>query len=386
MYKHSRPSVPYHGIRMQDFYLEPVGLIYGSVAVDAINSGGALLLAGGPIAFGAVRIWERQQGRMTQTVARVSTLQAIDDASLTLLMDKLTGTRASIAGVPMDRPRIMGIVNVTPDSFSDGGDLITPDGAIAYGRSLAAEGADFLDIGGESTRPGADAVPEDEELRRVLPVIAGLSETVPISIDTRKPRVMQEAVAKGAAIVNDVSGLTLSPDSAATCAKLGVPVVIMHAKGEPKTMQTNPNYDDVVTEVYDFLNARISAAVEAGIHRDRIMVDPGIGFGKTPEHNLSLLRSLSIFHGLGVPLVIGASRKGIIRHLTGEQTPKSRVHGSVAAALSAISKGAQIVRVHDVKATRQAFLVWNALQHGQSSPATHVHANVARHEIPPQQS
>src|SRR5690606_35229294 len=242
----------------------------------------------------------------------------------------------------------------------------TAETAVAHGRCLVEEGAAILDIGAESTRPGADTVPEEDEISRLLPVIEGLKEeSVPISADTRKPAGMQRAAAAGAAILNDVSGLTFAPDSLSTAAETGLPVVIMHAQGDPKTMQDNPAYKDVVLEVYDFLEERIAAAEAAGISRDRIIADPGIGFGKTLEHNLTLLEHLSLFHGLGVPLLLGASRKGLIREVGGAVHPKERLPGSLAAAIHAASQGVQILRVHDVVATCQAISVWLAAAHGR---------------------
>lgn len=351
---------------MSGVYLEPIGLLYGSAARDAIAVGSALPLAGGPIAFGGVRFWEGEPGSIKHAVARTITIQAIDDNRIKDLLDRLTAPRASIAGLSMDSPRIMGIVNVTPDSFSDGGDHADAGSAAAHAQSLIEEGADILDIGGESTRPGADTIPAEEELRRVIPVIERLSGIgTPLSIDTRKPEVMKEAAKAGATILNDVSGLTFAEDSASTAASLKLPTVVMHAQGDPKTMQDNPTYKDVVIEVYDFLEMRIEAAVAAGLPREMIVADPGIGFGKTASHNLSLFASLSLFHGLGVPLLMGASRKGLIRDVAGGQTPKDRVPGSVAAALAAVAQGVQIVRVHDVGATRQALAVWLSARAGQ---------------------
>jgi dihydropteroate synthase len=351
---------------MPGIYLEPIGLLYGAVAKDAIAVGSALPLAGGPIAFSAVRFWEGEPGAIKHAIARTVTVQALDDDHIKDLLERLTAPRAPIAGLSMETPRVMGIVNVTPDSFSDGGLYADAGGAVAHGNRLVAEGAHLLDIGGESTRPGADEVPVEEELRRVLPVVEGLSEAgVPLSIDTRKPEVMKRASEAGAAILNDVSGLTFAADSVSVAASLKRPVIIMHAQGEPKTMQDNPTYKDVVIEVYDFLEARIEAAVAAGIPRAMIVADPGIGFGKTSAHNLALFGSLSIFHGLGVPLLIGASRKGLIREITGGATPADRLPGSLAAALVAVEQGAQFVRVHDVRATRQAIAVWLSTRCGQ---------------------
>lgn len=351
---------------MPGIYLEPVGLLYGPVAREAIALGAALPIAGSSsIAFAAVRLWEGEPGNVKHAIVRISTMQAFDEPRVKDLLDRIAAPRAPIAGVSMDSPRIMGIVNVTPDSFSDGGDHFEAEAAIEHARKLAAEGADFVDIGAESTRPGSSPVAENEELRRLLPVLKGLAGlTVPLSADTRKPEIMLEAAAAGAAILNDVSALTFAPDSLSTAAKLNLPTVLMHAQGDPQTMQDNPVYKDAVIEVYDFLESRIEAAAAAGIHRDRIIADPGIGFGKTLAHNLSLLQSISIFHGLGVPLLAGTSRKGFVQELTNAEGPKEAVEGSVAAALDAVSQGVQIIRTHDVHATYQALSLWKSLRGG----------------------
>lgn len=268
------------------------------------------------------------------------------------------------AGRPLalDRPRVMGIVNITPDSFSDGGAHFDLEGAVAHGLALVAEGADILDIGGESTRPGADAVPLEEELRRTVPLIERLArETeVPLSIDTFKPEVMRAAVAAGAGLINDIYGLRRE-GALDAAAELGVPVVLMHMLGEPRSMQDAPHYDDVVGEVHRFLAERIFAAEMAGIPRSRIVADPGFGFGKDTAHNMALLAQLERFNELGVPVLAGLSRKRSIGELTGRDVPRERVHGSVAAHLLAAQRGAKILRVHDVAATVDALRVWEAV-------------------------
>lgn len=268
------------------------------------------------------------------------------------------------AGRPLalDRPRVMGIVNITPDSFSDGGAHFDLEGAVAHGLALVAEGADILDIGGESTRPGADAVPLEEELRRTVPLIERLArETeVPLSIDTFKPEVMRAAVAAGAGLINDIYGLRRE-GALDAAAELGVPVVLMHMLGEPRSMQDAPHYDDVVGEVHRFLAERIFAAEMAGIPRSRIVADPGFGFGKDTAHNMALLAQLERFNELGVPVLAGLSRKRSIGELTGRDVPRERVHGSVAAHLLAAQRGAKILRVHDVAATVDALKVWEAV-------------------------
>lgn len=262
----------------------------------------------------------------------------------------------------LDRTRVMGIVNVTPDSFSDGGLHASVDAAVAHGLRLAEEGADILDVGGESTRPGAAEVPVEEELRRVVPVIERLARqtSVPISVDTCKPEVMRAAVEAGAGMINDVCALRRE-GALDTAAALGVPVVLMHMRGEPRTMQDDPRYDDVVAEVHRFLAERVFAAELAGIPKKRLVVDPGFGFGKTTAHNLALLAQLERFTELGVPVLAGLSRKRSIGELTGREVPAERVAGSVAAHLVAAQRGARIVRVHDVAATVDALRVWEAV-------------------------
>ncbi len=262
----------------------------------------------------------------------------------------------------LDRPRVMGIVNVTPDSFSDGGEYATTDAAVAHALRLAEEGADILDIGGESTRPGAQDVSLDEELHRVIPVIERLAKAthLPISVDTSKPEVMHAAVAAGAGMINDVYALRRDGALDAAAA-LGVPVVLMHMLGEPRSMQTAPDYDDVVADVHRFLAERIFAAEMSGIPKKNIVVDPGFGFGKTAAHNLALLAQLERFNDLGVPVLAGLSRKRTIGELTGRDDPHHRVYGSVAAHLIAAQRGAKLLRVHDVAATVDALKIWNAV-------------------------
>jgi dihydropteroate synthase len=261
------------------------------------------------------------------------------------------------------RPLVMGVINATPDSFSDGGHFAHPEAAVMQARKLMAQGADILDIGGESTRPGAELVDTQEELSRVLPILEAIRRecSIAISIDTRKPDVARAAVAAGADCWNDVSALTFAPDSLATAVSLDVPVVLMHAQGDPKTMQQDPQYRDVTGDVLNFLVGRIGQAVQAGLKLSNIIVDPGIGFGKTLEHNLALLRDLPRFVALGRPVLIGASRKRFIAALDQGAEVGERLGGSVAAALFAAQHGAQILRVHDVAETRQALTVQRAL-------------------------
>ncbi|MGE0407992.1 MAG: dihydropteroate synthase [Amphiplicatus sp.] len=262
---------------------------------------------------------------------------------------------------------IMGVVNVTPDSFSDGGRFLSPEAAITHGLKLARDGADILDIGGESTRPGAEDAPLEEELARVIPVIEGLAARtdIPLSIDTRKPEAARRAAAAGATIWNDVTALTYAAESLETAAALGCTVVLMHAQGDPKTMQDAPRYDDVVAEVAGFLAARLDAARAAGLAADKLIVDPGIGFGKTLAHNLALLAGLDRIAALGAPVLLGASRKRFIAALDRQAGPEARLGGSLAAALAGYARGAAIFRVHDVAETRQALRLAAAIENAQ---------------------
>ena len=316
---------------------------------------GALPLAGGPL-------WFTHAERLSRAEpARIVSADRIPAPVLA----RLTAPRAAILGLELDRPRLMGILNVTPDSFSDGGRFAALEQARAAGLAMQAAGADLIDIGGESTRPGAAEVPEAEEIRRTAPVIAALRAAggaLPISIDTRKAAVAREALSAGAGMVNDVSGFTFDPALAPLCAASGVPVCVMHAQGDPATMQDDPAYDDVVLDVYDFLETRIAALEADGIARDRIVVDPGIGFGKTQAHNLTLLRSIAVLHGLGCPVLLGASRKGFVGRIGREPQALRRAPGSIAVGLAALAQGVQLLRVHDVDETAQALRLWRAVR------------------------
>ncbi len=351
---------------LREIYVRPIGFYAARAGEAAEEVWGGFTLAGGPLDFAAVEVIERNGADVERRVAGIGEFLERDWGRRALkaadMFELIRQPRPRLVGLDLSSPRIMGIVNVTPDSFSDGGRLGDAQAAIDHALRLEDEGADILDIGGESTRPGSDAVDLDEERRRIMPVIEGLSGRVEalISVDTRKAHMMRDAVSAGADIVNDVSALTYDGESLETVAALGMPVVLMHALGDPKTMQDNPVYDDVQLDVFDYLEARIDAAVRAGVARQKIIVDPGIGFGKTLEHNLDLIRGLSLLHGLGVPVLFGASRKRFIGTLTGVEDADGRVLGSVGAALAAVAQGAQIVRVHDVKATREALQVWTA--------------------------
>jgi dihydropteroate synthase len=257
----------------------------------------------------------------------------------------------------------MGIVNVTPDSFSDGGKYLGVDAAIAHGRRLAAEGASIIDVGGESTRPGAAPVSPENEIARTVPVIRALAgEGIRVSIDTRHAAVMQAAVDAGAAIINDISALEGDPQSLSVAARSGACVILMHMQGQPSDMQEAPVYQNAPREVRDYLAARIETCLAAGIARQRICVDPGIGFGKTLEHNLQLLAALPDLQRLGVPVLLGVSRKSFIGALSRQEPPEQRLGGSLAAALAGLESGVKILRVHDVAETVQAVAVWHAIK------------------------
>lgn len=361
----------------RSIYIRPIGIFAarrGDGPPEAPQEvWGGLPLAGGPLAFSALEVLERAPGGTHRRTIGLGDLFERDWGRNTLaasdLLEQIRSPRPRLAGLSLDRPRIMGIVNVTPDSFSDGGQHASAEAAIAHGLKLAEEGADILDIGGESTRPGSDTVALGDELRRVMPVIEGLrarTDTL-ISVDTRKAEVMRRAAVAGADILNDVSALTHDPAAMEVAAESGLPVILMHAQGDPKTMNDNPQYSDVVLDVFDFLEQRIRACEAAGIPKARLVADPGIGFGKHLSHNVAVLNAMSLYHGLGVPVLLGASRKKLIGQLCNVEDPRARVPGSIAAALNAVSQGVQIVRVHDVAETRQAVAVWEAAEAGSEA-------------------
>lgn len=305
-------------------------------------------LAGGWVRFSQLEL-----------LARGQPPRVVDSAPPEVL-EALTAPRPAVLDLSLDRPRIMGIVNATPDSFSDGGRY---DGA-THARALVGQGAAILDVGGESTRPGAAEVPVPDETARILPVIGAARGLAPISVDTRKAAVAQAAIAAGAGMVNDVSGLDFDPGMAATVAESGAALCLMHAQGLPETMQDDPRYGDVLLDVYDALAARIARAEAAGVPRARIVVDPGIGFGKTTAHNLSLLRRIGLFHGLGVPVLLGVSRKRFIGQIGGGAEAPARDPGTLALTLAAVAQGIQIHRIHDVAPVRQGLSLWQALEEG----------------------
>ena len=333
-------------------YLRPIAMN------DPARPLGALPLAGGWAWFDRVEVLRRDA---PARVIPVADLAAED-------RDRLTGLRPDFGGLAMSAPRIMGILNVTPDSFSDGGLFLRPDAALMQARKMAT-GADILALGGESTRPGAADVDPAEEIARTAPVIAALRAgglNAPISIDTRKAVVAGAAFAAGATILNDVTALQFDPAMARVAADKGCPVILMHSVATPATMQDDPHYDNVLLDVYDALAARLAEAIAAGIAPEKLAVDPGIGFGKTLVHNLALLARLSLFHNLGVPVLLGASRKRFIGTIATESDAAKRVPGSLAVALAGVAQGMQMIRVHDVAETRQALSLWRAATTGEA--------------------
>ena len=338
------------------------------------HDGKVARLAGGMNWFFAVELITVDGSRRTGAeLVPVAGLEDRFDDALAAQWAALTAARPPLAlgerTVRLDQPQVMGIVNVTPDSFSDGGQFADTSVAAEAGARMAAEGAAIIDVGGESTRPGARSVWEGDEIERIAPVIRQLAAGgVAVSADTRKADVMTAAVKAGARLINDVSALTYDDRSAEVAATLNVPIVLMHHKGAPEVMQEDPRYDDVLVEVYLWLEERIAAAVEAGIARDRILIDPGFGFGKNVGHNLELMNGLALFHSLGCPLVIGASRKRTIGALSNEAPTDQRLAGSIAFALKAVEQGAQIVRVHDVPETVQALRIWRGLRDQALTP------------------
>ena len=338
------------------------------------NDGKVARLAGGLNWFAAVELI-RLDGRKRQSVELVSVdgLEERFDDDMAIQWQALTSVRSPLRlgdrSIRLDQPQVMGIINATPDSFSDAGRFADAASAAEAGSDMASKGAAIIDVGGESTRPGAKAVWEGDEIERVVPVIRQLSGGgAAVSIDTRKADVMTAALEAGARMINDVSALTYDERASSVVAASNVPVVLMHHRGPPETMQDDPHYDDVLIEVYLWLEERIRAALETGIQRDRILVDPGFGFGKKLAHNLELMNGLALFHSLGCPLVIGASRKRTIGALSGEAPVEDRLGGSVAFALKAAEQGVQILRIHDVPETIQALRVWRGMRDQALTP------------------
>lgn len=348
--------------------LRPLGLLAGETAAQAIAAGRARLLAGGPLAFMGAELFLHEGGLVRQVIAAVGEVEqwavaeggAVADA-VAAVMYALSVPRPGFAGLALDRPRIMGIVNVTPDSFYDGGRLAESEAAVAHGERLLGEGADIVDIGGESTRPRSEPVAEAAEIDRVLPVVERLAAPGRLlSVDTRRPAVMRAACAAGARIVNDVGALS-EPGAVEAVAETGASVVLMHMRGTPATMQQDPHYEHAPYEVYRYLAGRVRACEAAGIARSRIAVDPGIGFGKAVAHNLAVLEALALYHGLGCAVLVGASRKSFIGRVAAGERADDRLPGSLAVAALAAAHGVQLHRVHDVGETRQALAVARAV-------------------------
>ena len=345
-------------------YLRPTGLLGGGDAAQAIDVGRALQLAGAGAAFLEVEYIRRAGPEVLErrhlNVEELITVASFDGTTRYVL-DNVMSPRAEFAGLPMDRPVIMGILNATPDSFSDGGDYPGNQDAVERAHAMVQAGAGMIDIGGESTRPDADDVTIDDEISRTVPVVAAMAGQTCVSIDTRKPEVMRAAASAGAHVINDVSALTFAEDSLAAAVETGLPVILMHASAGPKDMQSQTDYDDVLLDVCDYLRARLEACIAAGIPREKIAVDPGIGFGKLAHHNEILLREVSLFHSLGVPVLLGASRKSFMKGLPGGREPKDRTQGSVAVAVEAARQGVQLLRVHDVAETVQGIAMADIL-------------------------
>jgi dihydropteroate synthase len=347
-------------------YLRPTGFVDAPFGHD----GKVARLAGGLQFFASVEIISDDGTELVP----VAGIEARLDEAAQVIWQRLTSPRAPLKLgeriVRLDQPQVVGIVNVTPDSFSDAGVNEDAETAIAAGHDMASAGAAIVDVGGESTRPGAKPVWEGDEAERVLPVIRRLAVAgTAVSVDTRKAMVMEQALASGAGMINDVSALTWDPRALQVVAKAGCPVVLMHHKGPPETMQDDPRYDrPVLLEIYDWLEARIAACEAAGIGRERIILDPGFGFGKNVQHNLQLMNGLALLHGLGCAIMLGASRKRTIGALAGEAPADRRLPGSLAFALQAAGQGAQLLRVHDVQETVQALRVWRGLRDAALTP------------------
>ena len=347
-------------------YLRPTGFVDAPFGHD----GKVARLAGGLQFFASVELIREDSAELVP----VDGIEArLDDAQKSV-WQRLTSPRAPLQlgerVVRLDQPQVVGIINVTPDSFSDGGMHAETEAAVEAGHAMAAAGAAIVDVGGESTRPGAKPVWEGDEAARVLPVIRRLAMSgTAVSVDTRKALVMEQALGAGARLINDVSGLTWDPRALEAAAKAGCPVVLMHHRGAPETMQDDPHYDrPVILEIYDWLEERILACEAAGIGRERIIVDPGFGFGKNVQHNLQLMNGLALLHGLGCPVMLGASRKRTIGALAGEAPADQRLPGSLAFALQAAGQGVQLLRVHDVPETLQALRVWRGSRDAALTP------------------
>ena len=354
------PALPRGFSASATLYLKPMGLMQASVA-----PAGALPLAGGPLAFATLELAVRADDRVHRATASIN--DVLDWAAAEDCLDKvnqlladITSPRGNIAGLDFSEPRVMGILNVTPDSFHDGGLDADAAAAIVRGRALQQAGAHIIDVGGESTRPGAAPVPEPQELARVLPVVEGLANTAVISIDSRRAGVLSRCLSEGAGLANDVHALT-GEGCLEAVAQAGVPVFLMHGPADPTVMQSDTDYTDVSLETWDWLASRIKACEAAGIARKHILVDPGIGFSKTAVQSARVLGDIALYHSLGCAVVLGASRKSFIADVSAGEVSEDRLAGSITAVNFALSQGIQVLRVHDVTETVQAIAVWRSL-------------------------
>lgn len=369
---HPIPNLP-RGLSGDDLagrlYVLPMGIVSGPAAAAAVVAGAGWPLCDGALAFTSVGVVLRDGGKAYLAVApfpEVLIWSENEDEAIARhvarLIHRIGGKRKPWGGMAVDRPLVMGIVNATPDSFSDGGDNFDPATAIANGLAMVEAGADLVDVGGESTRPGAAQVGVDEEIRRVVPVVKALAERgVRVSIDTRHAAVMAAALASGAGIVNDICALE-GAGALAVAAGSDAAICLMHMQGEPQTMQADPIYECAPLDVFDYLSARVAACEAAGISRDRLAIDPGIGFGKNVEHNAQVFAALGLYHGLGCPILLGSSRKSFIAKVSRDEPPKQRLAGTVAAHQVGLEAGVQILRVHDVAQAAQAVAVWRAIR------------------------
>ncbi len=351
---------------LSSLYLQPKGILFGKAGRDAQEKGYALPLAGQDTAFSLVEVIRRKNDKVTKRLYGTGEIVAVTDSLIQEKIGQLCGIRPKSGNLAFSHPLIMGVLNVTPDSFSDGGQFDDVGLAIRQGQQLRRDGADIIDVGGESTRPGAAEVGVEIEKGRVIPVLEELvSAGIACSIDSRHGSVLESALGAGAEVINDVTALTQDSLAMKVAAQASVPVVLMHSRlapeGESGDMGKNPSYQDVSLDIYDYLEGRINCCVAAGIRKENIIVDPGIGFGKTLEDNLGLLKNIALFHGLGVPLLVGLSRKRFIGVVSGEDDPARRDPGSIALSLEMIRQGVQIVRVHNVADMKQALTCFMAI-------------------------
>ena len=351
-------------------YCRPLDLMCSSPLDKYFSNSSNTQLAGGEYSFNEIEIILRDEHNLCAFKSSIDSARkwALAEGCLEKLdasIFKITSRRSGVISSERRGPLLMGVVNTSPDSFYANGSNSTSKLAISLAHSLIAEGVDIIDIGGESTRPGSNAISTSEELNRIIDVIRNVKGFgVPISVDTKKAAVMEAAISAGASIINDVTALTGDPRSLMVAAKLSVPVILMHMQGNPITMQKNPQYDNSLLDVFDYLQWRFSICLKAGLLPGNLIVDPGIGFGKNDDHNLSILRRLSLFHSLGAPILLGASRKSLIAGLSNGESANERLPGSLTIGLLAADQGVQILRVHDVAETKQALLVKRALNDG----------------------